>query len=87
MDPAPLLVAQEVVILEAPSGDGTPSGDANTGKYVDMVKAGINEPVKVVRTALANAAGIAGLILPTEALVTSLEKGDKEKTRVEGSVR
>jgi chaperonin GroEL len=61
--------------------------DANTGKYVDMFKAGIIDPVKVVRTALSNAASIAGLMLTTETLVTNLEKDDKEKSRVEGSVR
>ena len=36
--------------------------DANTGKYVDMFRAGIIDPVKVVRTALANAASIAGTV-------------------------
>jgi chaperonin GroEL len=61
--------------------------DANCGKYVDMYKAGIIDPVKVVRTALSNAASISALMLTTETLVTSLEKEDKEKTRVEGSVR
>ncbi len=60
--------------------------DANTGEYVDMVKAGIIDPVKVVRTALSNAASIAALLLTTEALVTNLEKGD-EKKMVEGAVR
>ena len=61
--------------------------DANTGAYVDMFKAGIIDPVKVVRTALNNAASISGLMLTTEAMVTNLEKEDKEKHRVEGSVR
>ena len=61
--------------------------DANTGKYVDMVKAGIIDPLKVVRTALQNAASIAGLILTTETMVTDLKKEDKDKQRVEGSVR
>ena len=60
--------------------------DANLGKYVDMFKAGIIDPLKVVRTALENAASIAGLMLTTETLVTDLNKEDK-KTRVEGSVR
>ncbi len=60
--------------------------DANTGGYVDMLKAGIIDPVKVVRTALANAASIAGLLLTTEALVTNYEKEDKEKQRAEGAV-
>ena len=61
--------------------------DANTGKYVDMFKAGIIDPLKVVRTALENAASIAGLMLTTETLVTDLDKEDKKKRPVEGSVR
>ncbi|MFV1964498.1 MAG: chaperonin GroEL [Pirellulaceae bacterium] len=61
--------------------------DANRGKYVDMFKAGIVDPAKVVRTALSNAASISGLMLTTEALVTNLEKEDKEKQRVDGSIR
>ena len=46
--------------------------DANTGEYVDMIKAGIIDPVKVVRFALQNAASVASLILTTEAIVTDL---------------
>jgi chaperonin GroEL len=61
--------------------------DANTGEYVDMYKAGIIDPVKVVRTALSNAASIASLLLTTEALVTNLDKDDKNKRPVEGAVR
>ena len=49
--------------------------DANTGEYVDMFKAGIIDPVKVVRSALSNAASIAGLMLTTEALVTNARQG------------
>jgi chaperonin GroEL len=61
--------------------------NANKGEYTDMFKAGIIDPVKVVRTALSNAASIAALLLTTEALVTNLEEEDKEKRQVEGSVR
>ncbi|MBM3965501.1 MAG: chaperonin GroEL [Planctomycetes bacterium] len=61
--------------------------DANKGQYVDMLKAGIIDPVKVVRTALANAASISGLLLTTEALVTTFDKDDKKKRKVEGAVR
>jgi len=61
--------------------------DANTGQYVDMFKAGIIDPLKVVRTALQNAASISGLMLTTETLVTDLKKEDKKKQAVEGSVR
>ncbi len=60
--------------------------DANKCEYVDMYKAGIIDPVKVVRTALSNAASIAGLMLTTEVLVTTYDKEDKKKTRIEGSV-
>ena len=62
--------------------------DANTGDYVDMYKAGIIDPTKVVKNALKNAASIAGLMLTTQVLVTrtdDLEGGDKPK--VEGSIR
>ena len=62
--------------------------DANTGEYVDMYKAGIIDPTKVVRSALSNAASIAGLMLTTHVLVTrtdDLEGGAKSK--VEGAVR
>jgi chaperonin GroEL len=71
-------------VLQKPTNTGY---DANAGKYVDMVKAGIIDPVKVVRSALSNAASIAGLMLTTEALVTTLDKDDKSRNRVEGSVR
>ena len=60
--------------------------DANKGEYVDMLKSGIIDPVKVVRTALANAGSIADLLLTTEALVTTFDKDDKKKQRAEGAV-
>ncbi len=44
--------------------------DALTGEYVDMFKAGIIDPVKVTRSALQNAASIAGMFLSTDALIT-----------------
>jgi chaperonin GroEL len=61
--------------------------DANNGKYVDMFKAGIIDPVKVVRSALSNAASIAALMLTTEALVTTIEKEEKGKQQAEGAIR
>ena len=48
-----------------------------TGEYVDMLKAGIIDPVKVVRGALENAASIAAMILTTEALITDVPEKDK----------
>ncbi len=58
------VVAEKVRNL--PSGHGL---NAATGEYVDMLAAGINDPVKVTRSALQNAASIAGLFLTTEAVV------------------
>ncbi|GAB3294069.1 chaperonin GroEL [Epidermidibacterium keratini] len=58
------VVAEKVKNLKA--GEGL---NAATGEYVDMLKAGIMEPVKVTRSALQNAASIAALFLTTEAVV------------------
>ena len=60
--------------------------NANTGEYGDMFKAGVVDPVKVVRTALANAGSISGLMLTTEALVTNYDEEDGDKKRVQGSI-
>ena len=76
-----------VVADEVAQKDTNIGYDANKGEYVDMLKAGIIDPVKVVRVALTNAASIAGLLLTTEALVTNLDKDDPKKHRAEGSVR
>ena len=48
-----------------------------SGEYVDMIKEGIIDPVKVVRGALENAASIAAMILTTEALITDLPEKEK----------
>ena len=54
--------------------------DAQAGEYCDMVKAGIIDPVKVVRHALQDAASIAGLLITTEATIAEIPK--KEEARV-----
>ena len=76
-----------VVADEVAGKDVNVGYDANKGEYVDMLKAGIIDPVKVVRVALTNAASISGLLLTTEALVTNLDKEDAKKRKVEGSIR
>lgn len=58
--------------------------DADKLEYTDMVEAGIIDPTKVVRTALQNAASIAGLLITTEALVTDLPEKEKEKAGAGG---
>ncbi|MFA6291006.1 MAG: chaperonin GroEL [Victivallales bacterium] len=51
--------------------------DVETGTYVDMLKAGIIDPTKVTRSALQNAASIAGLLLTTECMVTEIPEKEK----------
>ena len=48
--------------------------NAQTDEYVDMIAAGIVDPAKVVRTALQDAASVAGLLITTEAMVAELPK-------------
>lgn len=75
-----------VVVDEVSQKDTNIGYNAHTGQYVDMYKAGVIDPVKVVRTALTNAGSIAGLLLTTEALVTNFEQEDKDRLPVEGVV-
>ena len=51
--------------------------NAATGEYEDLVRAGVIDPAKVVRTALQDAASVAGLLITTEALVAELPKDEK----------
>ena len=71
-----------VVVDEALGKKANEGFDALTGQWVDMFKAGIVDPTKVVRSALQNAASIAGLMLTTNTMVTSIK--DEQKA-VEGS--
>lgn len=57
---------------------GSRGFDAKTGTYVDMVAEGIIDPAKVTRSALQNAASIAGLLLTTEALISEIPEDKKE---------
>jgi chaperonin GroEL len=59
--------------------------DANNDDYTDMFKAGIVDPLRVTRSALTNAASIAGLMLTTEVMVTKIDEEDK-KSKVSGSI-
>jgi len=66
-----------VVVEEVKKNTGNYGYNAATGKYEDMVKAGIIDPAKVTRSALQNAASIAGMFLTTEAVVTDIPKKDE----------
>jgi len=52
--------------------------NALTGEYEDLVKAGVLDPTKVVRTALTNAGSIAALMLTTEALIADIKEEQRE---------
>jgi chaperonin GroEL len=67
-----------LVVEEVKNRKGNEGYDVSNDEYTDLVKAGIVDPTKVTRTALQNAASIAGLLLTTEALVTEIP--EKEKT-------
>ncbi len=67
-----------LVVEEIKKRKGNEGYDVATEQYTDLVKAGIVDPTKVTRSALQNAASIAGLLLTTEALVTEIP--EKEKT-------
>lgn len=61
----------------AADGQGAFGYNAANGEYVDMLEAGILDPTKVTRTALQNAASIAGLMITTEAMVGELPKKEE----------
>src|SRR5438046_3122348 len=66
-----------LVVEEVKKRKGNEGYDVATGEYTDLVKAGIVDPTKVTRSALQNAASIAGLLLTTEALVTEIHEKEK----------
>ena len=66
-------------VAELPAGQGF---NAASGEYVDLIAAGVIDPVKVTRSALANAASIAGMLLTTEVLV--VDKPEEEAPEAHG---
>src|SRR5664280_2085585 len=69
-----------VVVQEVRKRKGNEGFNVSTGEYEDLVKAGVVDPKKVTRTALQNAASIAGLLLTTECLITDAPEKDKPAT-------
>jgi chaperonin GroEL len=73
-----------VVVNNVRGSKGSHGYNAATEEYEDLMKAGIIDPTKVVRTALQNAASVAGLLLTTEAMVA--EKPKEEKAAASGGM-
>src|SRR5688572_29748891 len=67
-----------IVVEEVKRRKGNEGYNVGTGEYEDLVKAGVVDPKKVTRTALQNAASIAGLLLTTECLITEIPEKDKK---------
>ncbi len=63
-------VEGSIIVQEVQRRKGNDGYNVATGEYEDLVKAGVVDPKKVTRTALQNAASIAGLLLTTECLIT-----------------
>jgi len=66
-----------VVVNNILDGEGNYGYNAATGEYGDLIELGILDPTKVSRTALQNAASVAGLLITTEAMVAELPKEEK----------
>jgi chaperonin GroEL len=77
----------DVIVAKLLEMSGNMGYDAAAGKFVDMLEAGIIDPAKVSRSALQNAASVAGLMLTTNVLITDLKDDDKDKAAIEGAVR
>jgi chaperonin GroEL len=67
-----------VIVQEVKKRKGNEGYNVGTGEYEDLVKAGVVDPKKVTRTALQNAASIAGLLLTTECLITEIPEKEKK---------
>ncbi len=70
-------VEPSVVLNNVIEGKDNYGFNAQTGEYGDMLEMGILDPTKVARTALQNAASVAGLLITTEAMVAEMPKEDK----------
>jgi chaperonin GroEL len=78
-------VEGSLVVQEVKKRKGNDGYNVATGDYEDLVKAGVVDPKKVTRSALQNAASIAGLLLTTECLITEIpEKKEKAPAGHEG---
>jgi chaperonin GroEL len=76
----------DVVVADILGKTGRTGYDAAAGSFVDMVKAGIIDPAKVTRTALQNAASMAGLLLTTDLMVTEYDEDAEDEAEVRYAV-
>ena len=82
-EPARIIAANagydaSVIVNRIKTESGNTGFDAKSGEFVDMIEAGIIDPAKVVRSAIQNAASIAGLLLTTEATICEIPEDKRE---------
>ena len=75
-----------VVVEAVREGKGNFGFNAKSGEYEDLAKSGIFDPAKVVKSALQNAASVAGLLLTVDTMVTELKEKGEGKDLVAGAV-
>jgi chaperonin GroEL len=73
-----------IIVQKVRDGKGSYGYNARTGEFGDLIADGVIDPTKVVRSALQNAASVAGLLLTTEALVAEKPKDDKHGAAPQG---
>jgi len=71
-----------VVVEDVKESKGTNGFNAKTGEYEDLAKSGIFDPAKVVKSALLNAASVAGLLLTVDTMVTELKEDDHHNKKL-----
>lgn len=75
----------DIVLDKVASGEGNFGFNAATGKYEDLVKAGIIDPTKVTRSAIQNATSVASMFVITEAVVSDIPKKKNDQEDSDGS--
>jgi chaperonin GroEL len=68
----------DVVVAKVAEGTGNFGYNAATSEYADLVETGVIDPTKVTKTALINAASVAGLLLTTDCAINEIEKEENE---------
>src|SRR3546814_3144277 len=76
-----------VVLNKVKDGKGNYGYNAANGEYGDMIEFGILDPTKVTRSALQNAASIAGLMITTEAMVAELPRSEEHTSELQSLMR
>jgi chaperonin GroEL len=74
-----------VIVAKMREGSGSFGFDAATGRFTDLLEAGIVDPTKVVRTALENGVSVASVLLLTEATLTEIPEKTEASPRDFGS--